>query len=213
MASASFEDLGRQTKESAERLEKIIARMRVNNICFFVAPIGEVHTATRIRSDRILLELVQPAAEACGFRSLRADNISEPGIITHQVLEHLIEDAMVVADLTGRNANVFYELAVRHAIQRPYVQIVERGEGLPFDVAGVRTIEVPPEAIANTKDALICAMKTQQSLHPGEISSPISAGVGLSMLRNIGEFFTELKEAKLEMKTLGAILQQIRDRI
>jgi hypothetical protein len=111
MTSASFEDLGRQTKESAERLGEISPESGSMTFASSWHRLAK-STQLRVRSDRILSELVQPAAEVCGFRSLRADNISEPGIITYQVLEHLIEDAMVVADLTGRNANVFYELAV-----------------------------------------------------------------------------------------------------
>ena len=41
-------------------------------------------------------------------------------MITSQVLQHVTEDALVVADLTGRNPNVFYELALRHAIRKPF---------------------------------------------------------------------------------------------
>jgi hypothetical protein len=47
-----------------------------------------------------------------------------------------------VADLTERNPNVFYELAIRHAIRKPLIQIIKSDEQIPFDVAGTRTIPV-----------------------------------------------------------------------
>jgi hypothetical protein len=61
--------------------------------------------------------IVAPAAEACGYDTIRADQIAKPGIITSQVIQHLLDDPLVVADLTGWNPNVFYELAIRHAIR------------------------------------------------------------------------------------------------
>src|SRR4051812_21831551 len=109
-------------------------------ICFVIAPIGDSGTEIRIRSDKVLKHIIAPAATECGYKSLRADHISEPGIITSQVIQHLVEDPLVIADLTGPNANVFYELAVRHAVRMPVVQIIDAAESIPFDVASSRTI-------------------------------------------------------------------------
>src|SRR5262245_11905826 len=50
-------------------------------------------------------------AAECGS-PVRADQIAEPGIITRQVIKHIFEDALVVGDLSERNPNVFYELAL-----------------------------------------------------------------------------------------------------
>jgi len=69
---------------------------------------------------------------------MRADELAEPGIITSQVIQHIVDDQLVIADLTERNPNVFYELALRHALRKPVVQIIHRGEAIPFDVAGMR---------------------------------------------------------------------------
>jgi hypothetical protein len=46
----------------------------------------------------------------------------------------------VVADITGHNPNVFYELAIAHGYQRPVVHLGQKGETLPFDIADMRTI-------------------------------------------------------------------------
>jgi hypothetical protein len=88
-------------------------------ICFVIAPIGKDRTDTRKRSDQILKHVIASVGGECGFDAIRADNISEAGMITTQVINHIVNDPLVVADLTGSNANVFYELAVRHAIRSP----------------------------------------------------------------------------------------------
>lgn len=109
-------------------------------VCFVIAPIGEPQSETRKRSDQILRCIICPAVESKGFTAVRADQISEPGIITNQIIQHTVNDPLVIADLTDRNPNVFYELAVRHAVRKPFVQIARYGEELPFDIAATRTV-------------------------------------------------------------------------
>ena len=75
--------------------------------CFFIAPIGEPDTAVREDSDQVLRHIVRPAASRFGFNAVRADEIAEPGIITSQVIERIVESPLVIADLTGHNPNVF----------------------------------------------------------------------------------------------------------
>lgn len=86
--------------------------------CFVIAPIGEPGSETRRRSDQILNHVIKPVAKQAGYAAVRADEEGEPGLITHQVIQHLLDDPLVIADLTGRNPNVFYELAIRHAINK-----------------------------------------------------------------------------------------------
>ena len=114
--------------------------MSERKTCFVIAPIGEPDSETRKRSDQILKHVITPAAKECGYSPIRADKISEPGIITTQVIQHIVEDPLVIADLTGQNPNVFYELAIRHAIRKPLVQIIKDGEQIPFDVAATSSL-------------------------------------------------------------------------
>lgn len=91
---------------------------------------------------------------------------------------------MVVADLTGDNANVFYELAVRHAIRKPYVQIIKLGDKIPFDVTGVRTIEIDHtdlESVAAAKEAMKKQMRFAEA-NPDKIQSPLSVAVDFAKL-------------------------------
>ncbi|MFZ0863805.1 MAG: hypothetical protein WAN18_24290 [Candidatus Sulfotelmatobacter sp.] len=88
----------------------------------------------------------------------RSDHIDAPGMITSQVLRAVQESQLVVADLTGHNPNVFYELAVRHAVEKPIIHVIEpRLSKIPFDVGGFRTIDfdlTDPDSIEAAVDAL-----------------------------------------------------------
>jgi len=88
----------------------------------------------------VLARIVVPAAETHGYVVVRADQIKTPGMLIFQIWRFLLDAELVIADLTGANLNVHYELGIRHAITKPVLQLAERGEMLAFDVAGVRTV-------------------------------------------------------------------------
>ena len=108
--------------------------------CLVIAPIGKTDTETRKRSDVVLEYVIKPAARECGYDAKRSDEISDAGMITSQVIQRIFNDPLVVADLTDSNPNVFYELALRHISQKPLVQLIEKGQIIPFDISGMRTI-------------------------------------------------------------------------
>ncbi len=114
----------------------------MNPVCFVICPIGKSGTLVRERSDRVFAELIEPVVSAHGFEAVRADMIAEPGMISAQVIRHVVEDHLAIADLTGANANVFYELAIRHAARRPCVCIVEASDPIPFDIAAYRALPI-----------------------------------------------------------------------
>ena len=82
-----------------------------DKVCFVIAPIGEEGSEIRKRSNRVFTYVIEPAAQQCGYKALRADKISTPGIITNQVIQEVINAPMVVADLTGHNANALPPLS------------------------------------------------------------------------------------------------------
>ena len=109
-----------------------------------MTPIGEEDSPERKHADVFLGHLVEPAVDALdlGLRVVRADQIENPGLITSQVIQHLLHSRLVVADLSFHNPNVFYELAIRHATGKPTVLVCRTDDGLPFDISDVRTIRV-----------------------------------------------------------------------
>lgn len=157
-------------------------------ICFVISPIGEEESETRKRSDQVLKHIITGPAEQLGYEVIRADKISEPGIITTQIIQHIVDAALVIADLTERNPNVFYELAIRHAIRKPLVQLIKKGEPIPFDVAATRIIQFDIhnlDSVAAAKDEIVSQVKSLEA-GKGEIHNPISASLDLKMLKESG---------------------------
>lgn len=109
-------------------------------ICFYITPIGTDDSTERKHSDLFMSSLVQPALEELGLTVVRADQIGEPGMITTQVLEYLKRARLAIADLSYLNPNVFYEVALRHALRLPVVQLIRKADRLPFDVNQSRTL-------------------------------------------------------------------------
>jgi hypothetical protein len=181
-------------------------------VCFVIAPIGEEHSEVRRRSDQVRAHVIAPAVSDCRYEPIRADKISEPGLITSQVIQHLLEDALVVADLSGRNANVFYELAVRHAVRKPVVQLIQAGEPIPFDVAQSRTIQVDhhdPDSVARAKEELTTQIKAVEA-DPSKVDTPISVAIDLQVLRQsedpLGKSSAEIIESLQELRTMVAMV-------
>src|SRR5690606_29004344 len=89
--------------------------------------------------DEIYKKLIQPAVEAAEMQAIRADEENVDGIIHKPMYERLILSDYSIADLTTANANVFYELGVRHAV-KPYttISLFAAGSLLPFDVNFLR---------------------------------------------------------------------------
>jgi hypothetical protein len=108
--------------------------------CFYIAPIGEEGSEARKHSDLFLGSFVEPAVEEFGLTVVRADAIDKPGIITRQIIDYVMRSRVVIADLSYHNPNVFYELALRHAVKLPIVQIARLADRIPFDINQMRTI-------------------------------------------------------------------------
>jgi len=106
-------------------------------------------------------------------------------MITSQVIQHVVEDQLVIADLTERNPNVFYELAIRHAIRKPLVQLIKKGEQIPFDVAGTRTIHVDHQNLDSVEEAKTEIVAQIKSLEDDSstLETPISVSLDLQLLR------------------------------
>jgi len=91
-------------------------------------------------SDLVFSVLISPAAGAAGYQVERADTTLNQRAIMKDVVSGLQRADLVIADLTGRNANVFYELGLAHALARPTVLLAQSTEDIPFDLGAYRTV-------------------------------------------------------------------------
>jgi len=113
-------------------------------LCFVLMPFGKKPGAggAAIDFDAVYHDLIRPAIEAAELLPVRADEEQAGGLIHKPMFERLILCEYAVADLTTANANVFYELGVRHAVKPATTVLLFAADGprLPFDVAPLRSL-------------------------------------------------------------------------
>jgi hypothetical protein len=162
-----------------------------DKVCFVICPIGKPDSDIRKRSDLTFHYIIKPVVENFGYCPIRADHINEAGMITHQIIDYIIESPLVVADLTDSNPNVFYELAIRHIVEKPYIQMIKSNQEIPFDVNGMRTIpfDIDLEQADIAKQELTKQIKSIEN-NDFKATNPYTLSNNYSVVQNI------LKERK-----------------
>jgi len=102
-------------------------------LCFVLMPFKD-------DMKEVYWDAIKPACEKAGFTSLRVDELKGAFNINRKTIEHIFSSAAIVADLTGWNPNVFYEMGVAHTIANKTITIIQKKDELPFDVAPYRGI-------------------------------------------------------------------------
>lgn len=109
--------------------------------CFIITPIGNENSDIFRKAKGVIDSVIKPVLVKHGFDDIKpAYEILESGMISNQIINRIVNDDLVVANLTGNNPNVMYELAIRHATTKPIIHICENGTVLPFDIKDNRTI-------------------------------------------------------------------------
>ncbi len=183
--------------------------------CFVVTPIGAPNSQIRRNTDGLINSVLEPVLKGAPFNFIvkAAHQESEGGSITRSVIQHLLEDDLVVADLTGLNPNVMYEVAVRHAIRKPIVLLTQDLRTLPFDIADQRTLEYVNDFAGvkelqeslrelcsqamkeKTPDNPISRVADRPVIQPGE--HPVDSQKMLDLLMQIKGDVEEIKRAEV----------------
>jgi hypothetical protein len=116
-------------------------------LCFCLLPFQDNFT-------RVYEEAVVPAVEASGLRGLHAGQIFDNREIMEDIWESLCAARLVVADVTDRNPNVFYELGICHTLGKEVIVITQRPNDVPFDIRHRRFIEYTPNKLASLRGRL-----------------------------------------------------------
>jgi hypothetical protein len=149
--------------------------------CFIICPIGTEDSETRRAADELMELIVEPALQMYKFEVIRADRIPRPAVITSDIIDLVQNADLCIIDLTEHNPNVFYECGRRHETGKPFIQLLRKGDTLPFDVAGIRTIpydtSTPRATLESVKaiQAFVCEFEKQGY-------TPTSSGVSLSSI-------------------------------
>jgi hypothetical protein len=90
--------------------------------------------------DEYYNKITRPAIEDAGFTALRADEIFGTRYVITDIWQSIQKAQIVVAEMTGKNANVLYEVGLCHAIGKPVVMMTQTMDDIPFDLKARRCI-------------------------------------------------------------------------
>lgn len=152
--------------------------MAAKKKCFVISPIGDDGTDVRKEADA-LLWVAKSALEKFDFEVIRVDQIARVTTITNEIILLIQESELCLIILTGENPNVFYEAGRRHETGKPFIQLIRKGERLPFDVASIRTIIY--DDIQNLSSAAKVVADIQRFVSEFEASGYGTSGTGVSL--------------------------------
>lgn len=125
--------------------------------------------------DRIFDTIIEPAATGLRLGCVRCDKIQGAGSVHEDMFDHIRRADVVVVDISTLNANVFYELGVRHTLQKKVTVLIQRkGTTAPFNIQGYRIItydETTPAGVAAAVDEISAFIRT--GLKSEDSDSPI----------------------------------------
>lgn len=102
-------------------------------ICFVIMPFGGW-------LDDYYQDIYCPAINAAGLEPHRADDLFRPSTIVTDIWVYTKKARLILADLSGKNPNVFYELGLAHALAKPAILVTESMEDVPFDLRALRVL-------------------------------------------------------------------------
>jgi hypothetical protein len=101
--------------------------------CFVLMPFED-------KLKEIYTEVYKTTCSENDIDCWRVDEISRPGSITRDIVEGILDAEIIIADLTAKNPNVFYELGIAHSTGNKTIMTAQSKEDVPFDIAAYRVI-------------------------------------------------------------------------
>lgn len=102
-------------------------------VCFVIMPFNEPF-------NEYYEKILVPAIKSAMLEPIRADQIYNTGPVINDMISQIRDAEIIIADVTGRNPNVNYELGLAHAFERPVIIISQSSDDIPFDYRHHRVI-------------------------------------------------------------------------
>ncbi|KGM07130.1 hypothetical protein LP43_0738 [Methylophaga thiooxydans] len=173
--------------------------------CFVITPIGSEGSDIRSSADGLIDSVITPICKELNIELFVAHRIDTPGSITGQVLEHILTDDLVIANLTTLNPNVMYELAVRHSARLPTISLAENGTKLPFDISDERTIFYSDDMAGVTKLKPLLTNMINEALDDNEPDNPVYRAAKSQVMKELhpkGDFQSYMLERLERFETI-----------
>lgn len=183
---------------------------------FLVSQIGKAGSETRKRADEICDYVVDPTVRQFGLQVVRSDRDPTPGQVTSQILQSILDSKVIVADLTGRNPNVYYELGFAHSFGIPVVILVDRPDSLSFDTQNERVIEIGDEGKVTVSEAEEAKNKLKNVLEvvlaegyePSSLVTQVATAQSIRDLAPENALASEVADVKQGIEEIRAALRK-----
>lgn len=109
--------------------------------CFVIMPISNQPGYDPGHFSLVYEDIIKPAIELAGMKPIRADETVNTNLIQLDILRKVIESDIAICDMSAKNPNVFYELGVRQAFDKPTVLMIDDVTSAPFDVSSLRYVD------------------------------------------------------------------------
>ncbi|MFZ5638240.1 MAG: nucleoside 2-deoxyribosyltransferase [Pseudomonadota bacterium] len=105
----------------------------ITNSCFVVMPFASMF-------DREYTRVIRPAIQSVGLECVRGDEIYSEQSIVQDIWKSIRTCRVMVAELSGRNPNVMYEVGLAHALGKPIILLTRKQDDVPFDLKSLRYV-------------------------------------------------------------------------
>ena len=185
---------------------------------FVIMPFSATSGCTEAEWTEVFEQVFRPAIEACGYSCERA--APKTGSLIASIVERLKTARIVLADITDRNPNVFYELGVRHSLSKRTIIVCRTASDIPSDLRGYWSLEygIRPAQVAKFRSdigRIISEIERQPEKSDSPVSDylerenlSVSAYAHAENVKKLGALYTELSGNLL---FLGARLAEAQD--
>ncbi|WP_063656033.1 hypothetical protein [Aliivibrio fischeri] len=191
-----------------------MANKKIN--CFVIMPISDQEGYDDDHFQLVYEDIISPAIEMAGMNPVRADETKGTNLIQLDILQKVIDSPIAICDMSSKNPNVFYELGMRQAFDKPTVLLKDDRTTAPFDINGLRYCQYKTDMKhRNVKDAIEQLSSTLKETYANKDNkSEVNSLVRLLDLAKPAELpnnniSPEEKESKLLSFKLDSVLDGI----
>jgi len=193
------------------------AQALTNPACFVIMPISDPDGYVKGHFKHVYDNIIVPACGIAEFKAVRADQVKQSNLIHLDILQKLLETPMALCDLSSRNPNVLFELALRQAFDKPVALVQEVGTPAVFDISPLRYAEYRKELkyheVLEDQTAIATAIKDTFEAHKaGKGVNSIVKLLALSKSASLPEINAPDASADIQQLIL-AELSQLRDEL
>jgi hypothetical protein len=157
---------------------------------------------------------IAPACQRAGFKAVRVDELKGHFNINRKIIEHIFSSNAVIAEITDKNPNVFYEMGVAHAIGNKTIMIAQNAKELPFDISNYRCIiyKQSVDGLQQLQEEILESLQelerwSQHPSNPVQDFKPYEAFIPKSVAEELNR---ELQKKAASLKTVKADWEKLR---